>query len=414
MKYDVFISYKSEDFRIATSVHKFLTDNGLSVFFSQETLGNIGDSEYSAIIDHALENSNHMIVIASNPEYLTHGWVHYEWSTFSNELRCGYKTGNLITILTPGVQLSSLPVALRHRQSFTTKSYADNILGYLKNSETTQKVETSLLKRKLLYVVCVIAAVFGMSMSVRLFVRYNTPIYPVIISEYTLDFSDSNVVSYLASKLSSDFDYEAISASFDLAKSGSGEAQYQIGSYCYDIEAYDDALYWFVNSAIQGNPSGANGIGRCYYNARGVIRRPRYAYNWFLLSAKNGCPEGMNNVGKCLEEGFGVIVPHKKKAIKYYKSAADLGHVSAQYNVGVHYFFGNGVKENVDEGLKWIRIAAHNGSASAQYTLGNIYSQGLKGVKVDMDVALHWYNKVMENSDEYIKSKTEQILLSLP
>lgn len=61
MQYDVFLSYKSQDHKIASEVCRYLTDCGLSVFFSQITLGDVGESEYSEIIDKALEKSRHLV-----------------------------------------------------------------------------------------------------------------------------------------------------------------------------------------------------------------------------------------------------------------------------------------------------------------------------------------------------------------
>ena len=57
MKYDVFLSYKSEDHRIAMKVNRFLTENGLTVFFSEESLSDFGMSEYSESIDKAIDAS---------------------------------------------------------------------------------------------------------------------------------------------------------------------------------------------------------------------------------------------------------------------------------------------------------------------------------------------------------------------
>ena len=402
MKYDVFISYKSEDYKIAANLNRYLTKHGLSVFFSQVSLSERGESEYSNIIDEALEASSHMIVIATKLEYLTRGWVHYEWTSFANDLKCGYKAGNLITLLGPDVKLSELPLGLRHRQSFSTKSYEGYIINYVTESPVVHKRFNH--KNPLRLLKYVIPSLIICLLAVFVF-DYNQREYPPHKQVYTVDYSDTCLLSIATSGLSKTYDLSRIVCCFEEATDGNSEAQFEIGNFCYEIKNYEDAIYWFAQSAEYGNPRAANGIARCYYNAFGVKQNPRNAFNWFRYSARNGCPEGINNFGKCLEEGYGTLWANKRRAMKCYRSAADLGYAPAQYNVGVHYFFGEGLPLDVEEGLRWLKSAAHLGSPSAQMTLGNIYNEGLQGVPADTTVALAWYKKALENSDDKVRRK---------
>lgn len=130
-KYDVFISSKSEDYHFAEEVYKFLTANGLIVFIASEELKKIGEAQYADTIDDVLDNSTHMIVVASTLSHIKSKWVKYEWSIFSNDLKSGYRNGNLLTILSNNIELRTLPASLRHQQSFHFESYKDEILDYL-------------------------------------------------------------------------------------------------------------------------------------------------------------------------------------------------------------------------------------------------------------------------------------------
>ncbi len=138
-KYDVFISSKSEDYSLAEKICDFLTSNGLSVFIASRELQRIGIAQYAKAIDEILDNSVHMIVVASSLKNIQSKWVEYEWSLFSNDLKSGYRNGNLMTVLSDDVELKSLPGSLRHQQSFNINSYQNDILGYLKidKAETT-------------------------------------------------------------------------------------------------------------------------------------------------------------------------------------------------------------------------------------------------------------------------------------
>ena len=131
-KYDVFLSSKSEDYPIAEEVYEYLCKNGFTVFAASKELDKRGEAEYAKAIDEALDSAKHMIVIASSIEYIKSKWVHYEWSTFRNDLNSGYREGNLMTIL-KRVGLKNLPAGLRHQQSFKVDSYKDGrILEFLK------------------------------------------------------------------------------------------------------------------------------------------------------------------------------------------------------------------------------------------------------------------------------------------
>ena len=58
-----------------------------------------------------------------------------------------------------------------------------------------------------------------------------------------------------------------------------------------------------------------------------------------------------------------------KEAAKWYRKAAEQGHVSAQYNLGYMYHSGKGVTQDYGEAVKWYRKAAEQGEAEAQYSL---------------------------------------------
>ena len=135
-KYDVFISCKSVDYSIAEKVHDFLVAHGYRVFLASLELDKLGDAEYAEEIDKVLDMTTHMIVVSTDITYINSKWVKFEWSTFSNDLKCGYRDGNLITILSPTILIRDLPASLRHKQSFTLDEYKNHILSYLNPTGT--------------------------------------------------------------------------------------------------------------------------------------------------------------------------------------------------------------------------------------------------------------------------------------
>lgn len=130
--YDVFISKKSEDNALAEEVRIFLERHGLRCFESDYTLKAIGDSEYSKVINDALEKSHHLVVLCSKPEYLQSKWVMYEWSSFANEKRSGGNKGNIFTIKADHIKRNDIPWELRQNEVHNLSDYKKAILNYIR------------------------------------------------------------------------------------------------------------------------------------------------------------------------------------------------------------------------------------------------------------------------------------------
>lgn len=114
--FDIFISFKSEDEQHARQVYDLLSAGGLRVFFSRESLPQLGSDEYHAQIDLAIDQTRHMVVVTSNRAHVDAQWVQYEWRLFLGERLAGRKTGNLITVIAGEMGIGDLPISLRNRE----------------------------------------------------------------------------------------------------------------------------------------------------------------------------------------------------------------------------------------------------------------------------------------------------------
>ncbi|WP_310601179.1 TIR domain-containing protein [Desulfobulbus sp.] len=134
--YDVFISSSSNDFSIAGKVYTFLQRHNLNVFFSDQSLPQLGSSDYRKVIDKAIEHTKHMVVVTSSRANVEGEWVEAEWGSFINEKRSGRKNGNLITILVGQLTHSDLPMSLRQYEilPFTPEGLS-KLLSYLKPAQ---------------------------------------------------------------------------------------------------------------------------------------------------------------------------------------------------------------------------------------------------------------------------------------
>ena len=90
-----------------------------------------------------------------------------------------------------------------------------------------------------------------------------------------------------------------------------------------------------------------------------------------LPLAEQSDAEAQYNLGVRYENGRGVR-KNQQKAFWWWRVAAEHGHPQAQYNLGLMYSNGEGVPEDYQEARKWYRLAAEQGDATAQYQLGII------------------------------------------
>lgn len=110
----IFISCKSEDFELANIFYDFLISRGKKVFFSERTIPEIGNANYRRMIDDALDDAFHMVVIGSKRENIRSPWIEHEWGFFINEINSGRKKGNIISIITDPISIRDLPPSLRN------------------------------------------------------------------------------------------------------------------------------------------------------------------------------------------------------------------------------------------------------------------------------------------------------------
>ena len=78
----------------------------------------------------------------------------------------------------------------------------------------------------------------------------------------------------------------------------------------------------------------------------------------------------MHESGKGLEKS-------DKLAFKYYKLAADLGHVDAQIILSTRYRFGEGVEKSNENAFKYMELAAKSCNMEAIHNLGIYYLSGI-------------------------------------
>ena len=117
-----------------------------------------------------------------------------------------------------------------------------------------------------------------------------------------------------------------------------------------------------------------------------------------LQLAEQGDAQAQFNLGLIYYKGEGVR-QDKQKAVEWYRKAAEQGDARAQYNLGLMYDKGDGVRQDKQKAVEWLTKAAEQGHARAQCNLGWMYYKG-EGVRQDKSAAKEWFGKACDNGFE--------------
>jgi TPR repeat protein len=115
--------------------------------------------------------------------------------------------------------------------------------------------------------------------------------------------------------------------------------------------------------------------------------------NWLPL-AEQGAPHAQYNVGLMYAHGYGVR-QDLAQAAQWYRKSAEQGVVEAQFNLGLLYSDGEGVSKDPGEARKWLSKAAEQGDKRATNALANLYADDGQQSETNSE-ALKWYQQAAE------------------
>uniref|UniRef100_A0A8C5PVF1 Death ligand signal enhancer n=1 Tax=Leptobrachium leishanense TaxID=445787 RepID=A0A8C5PVF1_9ANUR len=121
----------------------------------------------------------------------------------------------------------------------------------------------------------------------------------------------------------------------------------------------------------------------------------RTAFHLFKESAENGYSKAQYNAGVCYEQGKGVK-KNMSKAAKYYLLASNNGHNRAKYRLARYLLHDETKPEGLQNALRLLKEAAQSGLKEAQAYLGVLYS---KEPHQDLDKAVRYLWMAAENGD---------------
>ena len=196
---------------------------------------------------------------------------------------------------------------------------------------------------------------------------------------------------------------EELNALIKKAEAGDKEAQFDLGFF-YRAQA-DSKLEYFRNTILSGSPNmrAPYNIGEKPPFFEVVEEDRRNAFIWFQKSAEQGDIDAVYFLSRCYERGEGTA-QHPGKSRELLQKAAELGHMEAQYDLGMLYY--HGVKspgaqtfefpQDYGRAVIWLTKAAEQGDTLAKFYLAQCYEEGT-GVKKDLAKAFCWYKSAAES-----------------
>jgi len=114
------------------------------------------------------------------------------------------------------------------------------------------------------------------------------------------------------------------------------------------------------------------------------------------------------SIGKLYYKGEGVTQDYHK-AIEWFEKAVELGDVNAEMELGDLYYFKNKfIAQDYEKAFLLYEKAAQKNYAIAQSRLGEMYRDG-KYVERNLQKAIEWFEKSVENGDTRAKYQLQQV-----
>ncbi len=126
--------------------------------------------------------------------------------------------------------------------------------------------------------------------------------------------------------------------------------------------------------------------------------------------AEHGVLEAVFLMGTAFAEGLGKQLD-PKEAVRWYRLAAEGGHVLAQHNLGNAYAEGRGLPKDESQAVLWWERAAQAGDAIPALRLGEAYERGV-GVPVDLERAGEWYEQAAARGNQAAADALERLAQS--
>lgn len=165
------------------------------------------------------------------------------------------------------------------------------------------------------------------------------------------------------------------------------------------------AAEWYRRAAKHGSVSAQNNLGVLLGNGNKVRKNVAEALFWLRKAFGAGEGYAGKNIAITYRENGDL-----KTAVKWFRKAADAGDDEALIQLGIHYYWGKGVRTNATAAIRYFRAATRAKHISewdrddAFFFLGMAYFQG-RGVRASTPNARKLLNRANRDGDHVAAQK---------
>jgi uncharacterized protein len=159
------------------------------------------------------------------------------------------------------------------------------------------------------------------------------------------------------------------------------------------------AAQWFRRAAEHGLSAAQNTLGVLLGNGDGVRKNVDEALLWLRKSFHAGDASAGQNIAITYRE-----IGDLRAAVKWFRKSADAGDGDALIQLGIHYYWGKGVRKNPKAAIRCFRMASkakyisEGGRDDAFFLLGVAYSEG-EGVRTSIPSARRLFERANVDND---------------
>ncbi|QEM82459.1 SH3 domain-containing protein [Halomonas binhaiensis] len=178
-------------------------------------------------------------------------------------------------------------------------------------------------------------------------------------------------------------------------------ADYAAGLEEFQRGNYASSLYEWRQEAEKGDAKSQFSMGLLYEQGLGTRKSLEDARKWYRLAADNGHMEAQTRLGELYLTGQ--LEGGDAKAVEWFDKAAGQGDALAQFQLGMLYLEGRGVTADSEKAAGWLEQAAEKGVIQAQNNIGSLYENG-QGVEQNATKAFELYEKAARQGDIYAQN----------
>ncbi len=188
------------------------------------------------------------------------------------------------------------------------------------------------------------------------------------------------------------------------------------GVEAYKKGDFQNAAFLFRQSAGSGSAPAAFNLGLCYENGEGVRQDAEKALRWYRKAAEQGHMRAQCAAGAlCESGGDGAFDPIPEEAFAWYKKSAEQGFARAQLLLASACRRGFGCEQDPVAAVHWYTKSAEQGFAQAQYDLGLWYLERARDLNPEMQSemlgrARNWLEKAADQGFEKARKMLPDII----